>query len=60
MVPADWELAILTSFSAWRQLRESNGGTVILNADEQTLTITAPDPDEAKPRRVQRDICGEA
>lgn len=36
---ADWELAILTGFSAWRQLRESNGGTVILNADERTLTI---------------------
>lgn len=39
---ADGELAILTGFSAWRQLRESNGGTVILNADERTLTIATP------------------
>jgi NTP pyrophosphatase (non-canonical NTP hydrolase) len=36
---ADWELAVLTGFSAWRQLREHNGGVVILNADERKLTI---------------------
>jgi hypothetical protein len=41
---ADWELAILTGFSVWRRLRENNGGTVILNADERTLTIDVPGP----------------
>lgn len=40
---ADWELAILTGFSAWRQLRERNGGVVILNADERSLTIEDAD-----------------
>jgi len=39
---ADWELAILAGFSAWRQLRESNGGTVILDADQRTLRVADP------------------
>jgi hypothetical protein len=36
---ADWEHAILTGFSAWRQLRENNGGTVILDAANRSLTV---------------------
>lgn len=36
---ADWEQAILTGFTAWRTLRERNGGIVTLNAAERTLTV---------------------
>lgn len=39
---ADWELAILTGFSAWRQLREHDGGTLILDAATRTLTFEPP------------------
>jgi MazG C-terminal domain/MazG nucleotide pyrophosphohydrolase domain len=37
---ADWEQAILRGFSAWRQLRDNNGGTVILDAACRSLTVT--------------------
>lgn len=36
---ADWEQAILTGFTAWRTLRERNGGTIVLNQVERTLTV---------------------
>ncbi len=38
---ADWEHAILTGFSAWRQLRDNNGGAVILDADNRSLTTAS-------------------
>ncbi|MBY8864486.1 nucleoside triphosphate pyrophosphohydrolase family protein [Streptomyces sennicomposti] len=37
---ADWEHAILTGYAAWRQLREHDGGTVHLDLDQRTLTVT--------------------
>lgn len=36
---ADWEQAILTGFTAWRALRDNNGGTVILDAAARALTF---------------------
>lgn len=36
---ADWEQAILTGYDAWRQLRESNGGTVLLDMGKRSLTV---------------------
>ena len=36
---ADWECAILTGYGAWRHLRESSGGTVELNMEQQTLAV---------------------
>lgn len=36
---ADWELAILTGFSAWRALRDNNGGTIILDSARRSLTF---------------------
>ncbi|WP_424534188.1 hypothetical protein ACOZ38_28235 [Sphaerisporangium viridialbum] len=36
---ADWEQAILTGYSAWRQLRANGGGTLHLDLDHQTLTV---------------------
>ncbi|MEU9779293.1 pyrophosphatase, partial [Streptomyces sp. NPDC047968] len=36
---ADWEHAILTGYTAWRQLREADGGTVHLDLDRRTLTV---------------------
>lgn len=38
---ADWERAILTGYTAWRQLRARGGGTVHLDLDRQTLTVQA-------------------
>ncbi|MER6385466.1 nucleoside triphosphate pyrophosphohydrolase family protein [Streptomyces sp. NPDC001127] len=37
---ADWERAILTGYAAWRQLRDHDGGTVHLDLDQRTLTVT--------------------
>jgi hypothetical protein len=39
---ADWEQAILTGHVAWRQLHKQNGGTIILNGVERTLTVEEP------------------
>jgi len=36
---ADWELAIITGYNAWRHLRDHGGGTVELDMEEQTLTV---------------------
>lgn len=36
---ADWELAILIGYRAWRHLRDGGGGTVELNMEAQTLTV---------------------
>jgi NTP pyrophosphatase (non-canonical NTP hydrolase) len=36
---ADWEQAILTGFTAWRALRDNNGGTVILDATSRSLAF---------------------
>jgi NTP pyrophosphatase (non-canonical NTP hydrolase) len=36
---ADWEQAILTGFTAWRKLHKHNGGTLILNRTDRTLTV---------------------
>lgn len=36
---ADWEQAILTGFAAWRALRDSDGGTVILDSARRSLTV---------------------
>ena len=36
---ADWEQAILTGFTAWRSLRDNNGGTVILDAASRSLAF---------------------
>ncbi len=36
---ADWEQAILTGFTAWRALRDNNGGTIILDAASRSLTF---------------------
>jgi len=42
---ADWEKAILTGFTAWRELRRRRGGTVRLDLDAQTLVVLDPDGD---------------
>ncbi|MFG3490008.1 nucleoside triphosphate pyrophosphohydrolase family protein [Streptomyces sp. NPDC047972] len=36
---ADWERAIFTGYTAWRQLREQDGGTVRLDLDQRLLTV---------------------
>ncbi|MEU2026680.1 nucleoside triphosphate pyrophosphohydrolase family protein [Streptomyces sp. NPDC016469] len=36
---ADWEQAILTGYTTWRQLREQDGGTVHLDLDRRLLTV---------------------
>jgi NTP pyrophosphatase (non-canonical NTP hydrolase) len=36
---ADWEQAILTGFTAWRALRDNNGGTIILDSARRSLTF---------------------
>ncbi|TQL97715.1 MazG-like nucleotide pyrophosphohydrolase family protein [Actinoallomurus bryophytorum] len=36
---ANWEQAILTGYDAWRQLRDGNGGTVLLDMRQQSLTV---------------------
>lgn len=36
---ADWEHAILTGYTAWRQLREQNGGIIRLDLDQRLLTV---------------------
>lgn len=36
---ADWERAIFTGYSTWNELRDNDGGTVVLDADQQTLTL---------------------
>ncbi|WP_055712306.1 nucleoside triphosphate pyrophosphohydrolase family protein [Streptomyces torulosus] len=36
---ADWEHAILTGYTAWRQLREQNGGIIHLDLDQRLLTV---------------------
>ncbi|MFE2246178.1 MazG nucleotide pyrophosphohydrolase domain-containing protein [Streptomyces sp. NPDC054956] len=36
---ADWEHAILTGYTAWRQLREQNGGIVHLDLDRRLLSV---------------------
>lgn len=37
---ADWEQAIITGYAAWRRLRAQGGGTLHLDLDRQTLTVT--------------------
>jgi NTP pyrophosphatase (non-canonical NTP hydrolase) len=37
---ADWEQAITTGYAAWRRLRAQGGGTLHLDLDQQTLTVT--------------------
>jgi NTP pyrophosphatase (non-canonical NTP hydrolase) len=36
---ADWELAIITGYNAWRYLRNHGGGTVELDMERQRLTV---------------------
>lgn len=36
---ADWEQAVLTGFTAWRALRDNNGGTIILDSARRSLTF---------------------
>jgi NTP pyrophosphatase (non-canonical NTP hydrolase) len=36
---ADWEQAILTGFTAWRNLRDNNGGVVILDGSNRALKV---------------------
>ncbi|TCC03967.1 pyrophosphatase [Kribbella soli] len=38
---ADWEVAILSGYKVWWQLRRQGGGRVELNLDAQTLTVLA-------------------
>lgn len=35
----DWEKAILMGFEVWRQVRERNGGTVLVDLDAGTVTL---------------------
>jgi hypothetical protein len=35
----DWELAILSGFNVWRNLRATNGGTVRVDLDQGTLEV---------------------
>jgi NTP pyrophosphatase (non-canonical NTP hydrolase) len=37
--PRDWELAILSGFNVWRELRKNNGGIVEVNLDEGSLRV---------------------
>lgn len=37
---ADWEKAILTGYAAWRQLHQAGGGTIDLDMETQSLTIS--------------------
>ncbi|MET8152063.1 nucleoside triphosphate pyrophosphohydrolase family protein [Actinoplanes sp. NPDC049668] len=46
---ADWEKAILTGFTAWRELRRRGGGTVRLDLDLQTLVVLDSDGDHELP-----------
>ncbi|MFF2952642.1 nucleoside triphosphate pyrophosphohydrolase family protein [Kitasatospora sp. NPDC057965] len=39
---ADWEKAILTGYSVWRQLRKEGGGVIDLDLDQQSMTVRAP------------------
>ena len=39
---ADWEKAIMTGYTAWRQLRKHNGGQLRLNLEQQQLMFIAP------------------
>ncbi len=36
---ADWEQAILTGFTAWRKLRDNDGGVVILDRSKRVLKV---------------------
>ncbi|WP_143220000.1 nucleoside triphosphate pyrophosphohydrolase family protein [Actinomadura sp. CNU-125] len=38
---ADWEKAILTSYTAWRQLRAQGGGVIDMDMSTQSLTVSA-------------------
>jgi hypothetical protein len=35
----DWELAILSGFDVWRDLKANNGGAVLVDLDNGTLTV---------------------
>src|SRR4051794_15241353 len=37
---ADWEKAILTGYTAWRALRDTNGGIIDLDMSTQSLTVS--------------------
>lgn len=37
--PADWESAILAGFSVWRELRQREGGTVVVDLDARTIAM---------------------
>lgn len=39
---SEWEAAILTGYAAWRHLREHGGGTVAVDLDARTVTVTDP------------------
>ena len=39
--PADWERAILTGFSVWRELRNAGSGIVLVDQDRRTLDLLA-------------------
>lgn len=39
---ADWEKAITTGYSAWRELRNFGGGHLELDLDDQTVTFIKP------------------
>lgn len=36
---AEWERAILTGYSAWRHLRDCDGGVIAVDLDTRTLTV---------------------
>jgi len=36
---SEWELAILTGYAAWRQLRDQGGGSVAVDLDARTVTV---------------------
>lgn len=38
---ADWEKAILTGYTAWRQLRAQGGGVIDMDMSTQSLTVSA-------------------
>jgi NTP pyrophosphatase (non-canonical NTP hydrolase) len=38
----DWQKAILAGFAVWRDIRDNNGGAVVLNLEEQTISFSEP------------------
>lgn len=51
---ADWEHAIFTGYTAWRQLREQDGGAVHLDLDRRLLTVDPPMTEGSSRRHALR------